>query len=537
MGIIYKGIKDRARDWKDSVAAATAAALPAYIRTENTIVGIANGTAGLIDAVDVWASASRRFLLKTGAAAAADKGIYRMVYGGVAGGGGSPWSAVRDDDANRSDLFTTEMAVPVDGGATLGGHTFVLRTANVVLNTTALTFVDAGYAEAMWQRTATTVGLANAGDLVDLSGNLLLSAAHPIIYGRETVSGHQANLVDWDGTNLVLGEATDVMTVNAYAATDVEIHAPLLTTTGDVAIGAAATAGTEILRVTGESVLFDGAVGAVPVSGAGTRLMWCPAKKAFRAGSVTGVTWDDANVGDNSAAFGTSTQAGSNGLAAGNGSVAGNYSSCAIGDSCNASGGYSQSFGYHASSPGNAAFASGWYSRAPLRGQMAMAGTSLTGTAGDSQWSVVSVVGAATDNTPFELTIDGGAASAANRILIDAGKSYDFTVQAVAKCTAGLDAGKQASWLMTGLISNVGGTVALDYAPINLLNTMLFSAAAYTPKGATGGDVNLLAMTLIPTADNTAGHKNLALTFTGHTGGGSSNTWHVVAKVSMTEVA
>jgi hypothetical protein len=53
---------------------------------------------------------------------------------------------------------------------------------------------------------------------------------------------------------------------------------------------------------------------SIPATGAGTRLMWYPAKAAFRAGLVSGTQWDASNVGDYSVAFGFDTEA--SGLAA-----------------------------------------------------------------------------------------------------------------------------------------------------------------------------------------------------------------------------
>ncbi|HYR12564.1 MAG TPA: tail fiber domain-containing protein [Longimicrobium sp.] len=44
--------------------------------------------------------------------------------------------------------------------------------------------------------------------------------------------------------------------------------------------------------------------GNIPVTGAGRRAMWYPARGAFRAGTVTGSAWDDGSVGENSVAFG-----------------------------------------------------------------------------------------------------------------------------------------------------------------------------------------------------------------------------------------
>lgn len=78
-----------------------------------------------------------------------------------------------------------------------------------------------------------------------------------------------------------------------------------------VVIGDTIPLGTEKLRVTGGASLDDGVVGVTPVSGAGTRRMWLPAKAAWRAGRAVGGEWDDALIADNSFAFGTNAEASS----------------------------------------------------------------------------------------------------------------------------------------------------------------------------------------------------------------------------------
>src|SRR4030067_1286233 len=50
-------------------------------------------------------------------------------------------------------------------------------------------------------------------------------------------------------------------------------------------------------------LLGSGTTGDTPASGAGTRIMWIPSKYAFRAGTVDGTHWDDANIGSWSVAF------------------------------------------------------------------------------------------------------------------------------------------------------------------------------------------------------------------------------------------
>ena len=93
--------------------------------------------------------------------------------------------------------------------------------------------------------------------------------------------------------------------------------------------------------------------GSIPVEGAGVRLMWYPGKAAFRAGRVyAGFAdgWDDANVGDYSAAFGQNTIAtGTNSFAIGHGSSARGGDSFAAGFLSNASGARSVAMGFRAS--------------------------------------------------------------------------------------------------------------------------------------------------------------------------------------------
>lgn len=86
--------------------------------------------------------------------------------------------------------------------------------------------------------------------------------------------------------------------------------------------------------------------GAIPASGTGARMMWYPAKAAFRAGWVNTNAWDDANVGTYSVAIGENTQAsGSRAVAMGGGATASGDYSLAAGLLTSAEGIYSMAMG------------------------------------------------------------------------------------------------------------------------------------------------------------------------------------------------
>ena len=78
--------------------------------------------------------------------------------------------------------------------------------------------------------------------------------------------------------------------------------------------------------------------GTTPATGAGSRMMWIPAKGAFRAGTVTGTHWNDIQLASYSTAFGYNTIAGGNySFAVGNAASATGFTSFAIGDNVSAS--------------------------------------------------------------------------------------------------------------------------------------------------------------------------------------------------------
>jgi len=86
--------------------------------------------------------------------------------------------------------------------------------------------------------------------------------------------------------------------------------------------------------------------GAIPLTGAGTRMMFYPHRAAFRVGYVDGTQWNDSNVGNYSTAMGyTTTASGNCSTAMGKSTTASEFCSTAMGYQTTASGNYSTAMG------------------------------------------------------------------------------------------------------------------------------------------------------------------------------------------------
>lgn len=153
-----------------------------------------------------------------------------------------------------------------------------------------------------------------------------------------------------------------------------------ITSAGKLGIGISAP--TASLHLVGnDGLVAEGTFGSgsAPPSGAGTRMVWYPKKGAFRAGSVTGTQWDDANIGNysfaannnNIASGAYSTAFGFGSIASGaysfvacQGSQAVGISSVSMGTGCNANGAYSIAMGRGSTASDSSSVAIGYHNTA-----------------------------------------------------------------------------------------------------------------------------------------------------------------------------
>jgi hypothetical protein len=113
--------------------------------------------------------------------------------------------------------------------------------------------------------------------------------------------------------------------------------------------------------------------GTIPVQGSGVRMMWYPAKVAFRAGMVAGQEWNDVNIGEFSLATGYGTTAsGIASLSLGYNSFARGDYSTTLGGNNEANGTASIALGANSISTGVASMASGFYAIATGQGSVAL---------------------------------------------------------------------------------------------------------------------------------------------------------------------
>jgi hypothetical protein len=223
---------------------------------------------------------------------------------------------------------------------------------------------------------------------------------------------------------------------------------PDLTLPGALSVGRTGQFGGGLLATNGTAL-------AVP-NGAGTRLMWIPQKGAFRAGGATGTEWNEANVGQYSAAFGYgttasgqySTAAGYASTALGTRAVALGYTNRASGDGATALGAGSHASGPESATLGVGAVASGYRAVAIGTGTTASGANSMalgTGASTDGKQGAFVYGDASTGatvsaqaNHEFVVRASGGVRL---RTSSDLTRGCDVTTAGALACTGGIAAG------------------------------------------------------------------------------------------------
>lgn len=151
-------------------------------------------------------------------------------------------------------------------------------------------------------------------------------------------------IAQWDGTAWICGDAGESLPAGT-------VNQTLRYDTGNTLVA------NNLLQAFADGGLVAGgefSKGSIPATGSGARLMWYPAKYAFRVGEVRLANWDDANIGYGSIAAGYDT------LASGGGSTAmGEFThatsdqAVAMGYFTTAAGAYSVAIGDHATADAN----------------------------------------------------------------------------------------------------------------------------------------------------------------------------------------
>ena len=169
--------------------------------------------------------------------------------------------------------------------------------------------------------------------------------------------------------------------------------------------------------------------GSVPASGAGARMMWYPAKAAFRAGYVVGGTpWDESNIGLASAAFGVDTAAmGTESTAMGLATYASGSRSTAMGYITKASGDNSTALGEKTTASGKSSTAMG--SGAIASGEKSTSMGAATTASGNDSTAMGYITTASGDNSTaigYVTTASGSYSTAMGSLASTAGNSASF---------------------------------------------------------------------------------------------------------------
>lgn len=220
--------------------------------------------------------------------------------------------------------------------------------------------------------------------------------------------------------------------------------------------------------------------GSIPATGSGARMMWYPAKAAFRAGVTAGTLWDDANVGTSSTAMGNDT-------------IASGFGSTAIGAAAHATNTYSVAMGGNTTASGYASTAMGYTTTASGADSTAMGnGTIASGdfstalgftTTADGDYSIAIGSNASSNGHQHAFAYGDGSAVTGND------RDKQFRVLATGGIVLVGDAGKkiQIGGFVTGQAAAIYGGPLAVYDGVNtdttyayFVNTSGSSPAPYT---------------------------------------------------------
>lgn len=242
---------------------------------------------------------------------------------------GSTWVSAPDDIATSCDTVDF---------ANSSQNSVYADTAVYALNCISTSFVDSSnfafYADttlyAYNSGSANQAQFSNYSDTADVS---LYSLGNWGLLGNSATNPSTNFLGTTDSVDLVFKSyGVERMRIKANGRLGFGTSTPLV--------------GFHVMNTNGVAFTGTHGTGSIPVSGAGSRMMWYPGKSAFRAGYVASVQWDNGSVGQYSFAAGYNT-------------IASGMYSVSFGQACSASGEGSFAAGKGTISSGLYSFAAG----------------------------------------------------------------------------------------------------------------------------------------------------------------------------------
>jgi hypothetical protein len=201
---------------------------------------------------------------------------------------------------------------------------------------------------------------------------------------------------------------------------------------------------------------------SLPVSGTGTRLMWIPAKSAFRVGTVYGMEWDINNMGLWSFASGLNT-------------IASSWTSTAMGFATKASNFHSTAIGYYTTASGFSSTALGYLTTASGGYSTAMGNSTIASNSSSTAMGVYN------EDVPTALLMVGNGVGTNTRsnalTILNDGRTGINTTNPLATLHV------QGSTFLSGNVRMVNGNVGIGtnspIAPLHIEGSYLLTETNY----------------------------------------------------------